>query len=66
MALLQQPAEALAGLPRDTAGNMVRWVQALERGLITPRSSLQAGRAELQARGTTATSSSRATARCRR
>jgi c(7)-type cytochrome triheme protein len=49
LAQLQEPAEALAGLPRDTAGNMVRWMQALERGLITPRSSLQAGRAELQA-----------------
>jgi c(7)-type cytochrome triheme protein len=38
---LQQPAEALAGLPRDTAGNMVRWVQAIESGAITPRTSLR-------------------------
>jgi len=27
--LLQQPGEALAALPRDTAGNLVRWVQAI-------------------------------------
>jgi hypothetical protein len=32
---LQQPAEALAPLPRDSAGNMVRWVQALERSTAT-------------------------------
>ena len=42
LALLQQPAEALAPLPRDTAGNMVRWVDALESGAITPRGSLLA------------------------
>lgn len=40
LALLQQPAEALAPLPRDTAGNLVRWVHALESGAIAPRSSL--------------------------
>lgn len=34
---LQQPAEALAPLPRDTAGNMVRWTQALDSGVITLR-----------------------------
>jgi c(7)-type cytochrome triheme protein len=39
--LLQQPAEALAPLPRDTAGNGVNWVKAIESGAITPRSSLQ-------------------------
>lgn len=43
LAQLQQPAEALAPLPRDTAGNMVRWVQALDAGLIEPRSSLRPG-----------------------
>ena len=37
---LQQPAEALAPLPRDTAGNMVRWVQALDSGAISPRTNL--------------------------
>ena len=38
--LLQQPAEALAPLPRDTAGNQVRWVQALDSGAIAPRTNL--------------------------
>jgi len=40
IALLQQPAEALAALPRDTAGNKVRWVAALESGAINPRTNL--------------------------
>lgn len=40
LALLQQPAEALAPLPRDTAGNLVRWVQALDSGAIAPRNNL--------------------------
>ena len=40
LALLQQPAEALAPLPRDTAGNQVRWVQALDSGAIAPRTNL--------------------------
>ena len=43
LALLQQPAEALAPLPRDTAGNLVRWVQALDSGAIQPRASLLPG-----------------------
>lgn len=38
---LQQPGEALSTLPRDTAGNLVRWVQALDSGAINPRSTLQ-------------------------
>jgi c(7)-type cytochrome triheme protein len=38
--LLQQPGEALSLLPPDTAGNMVRWVNALESGAIRPRTSL--------------------------
>ena len=42
LGLLQQPGEALAGLPRDTAGNQVRWVQALDQGLIQPRANLSA------------------------
>jgi c(7)-type cytochrome triheme protein len=37
---LQQPAEALSTLPRDTAGNLVNWVQALDSGAIEPRSTL--------------------------
>ena len=40
LAQLQQPAEALAPLPRDTAGNQVRWVEALDSGAITPRANL--------------------------
>jgi c(7)-type cytochrome triheme protein len=43
LAQLQQPAEALAPLPRDSAGNQVRWVDALDRGLIAPRASLWSG-----------------------
>jgi len=41
--LLQQPAEALAPLPRDTAGNLVRWVQALDSGAINPRTNILPG-----------------------
>lgn len=41
--VLQEPAEALAPLPRDTAGNLVRWVAALDQGLIQPRASLLPG-----------------------
>lgn len=41
--VLQEPAEALAPLPRDTAGNLVRWVAALDQGLINPRANLLPG-----------------------
>jgi len=37
---LQEPAEALQALPRDSAGNLVRWVQAIDSGAINPRSQL--------------------------
>jgi c(7)-type cytochrome triheme protein len=37
---LQQPAEALAPLPRDTAGNLVNWVAAIDSGAINPRTNL--------------------------
>ena len=40
LAQLQQPAEALAPLPRDGAGNGVNWVKAIEQGVINPRSTL--------------------------
>lgn len=40
---LQQPGDALAVLPPDTAGNMVRWMDALDSGAITPRSSILPG-----------------------
>ncbi len=39
--LLQQPAAALSVLPPDGAGNMVRWVKALEEGHIQPRTALR-------------------------
>jgi len=42
--VLQDPEEALALLPPDTAGNMVNWVTALQRGIISPRSSLREDR----------------------
>jgi c(7)-type cytochrome triheme protein len=38
---LQQPAEALSRLPPDSAGNMVRWVDALEKGVINPRTNIR-------------------------
>lgn len=38
--VLQQPAEALAALPPDTAGNMVNWVRAIDSGAINPRTNL--------------------------
>lgn len=40
VSLLQEPSEALSQLPRDTAGNMVRWVKALEDGYINPRTNV--------------------------
>jgi c(7)-type cytochrome triheme protein len=43
MALLQQPADALALLPRDSAGNMVDWIRAIESGAIEPRTSILPG-----------------------
>lgn len=36
--LLQDPREALAPLAPDTAGNQVRWMEALAKGQIKPRS----------------------------
>ena len=38
--LLQEPAEALSQLPPDTAGNQVRWVEALRNGYIAPRTNI--------------------------
>jgi c(7)-type cytochrome triheme protein len=40
IAQLQQPAEALAPLPRDGAGNRVNWVQAIDTGAINPRTHI--------------------------
>ena len=38
--VMQPPAEALSLLPADTAGNKVRWVQALRDGYINPRTNV--------------------------
>jgi len=38
---LQEPGEALSRLPRDTAGNGVDWIRALNDGYIRPRSTLE-------------------------
>lgn len=40
---LQEPGEALSRLPRDSAGNLVDWVRALEAGAIRPRANLYPG-----------------------
>lgn len=40
---LQEPRQALSVLAPDTAGNQVRWVDALDRGQIVPRSSIDPG-----------------------
>lgn len=40
---LQEPGEALSKLPPDTTGNMVRWVEAIQKGIIKPRPSLKPG-----------------------
>jgi c(7)-type cytochrome triheme protein len=40
---LQQPAEALAALPRDSAGNLVDWVKAIDQGAISPRTNILPG-----------------------
>ncbi len=41
--LKQEPAQALRPLAPDTAGNQVRWVDALEKGQISPRAALRPG-----------------------
>jgi c(7)-type cytochrome triheme protein len=38
--LLQEPREALSRLAPDTAGNQVRWVEALDKGQISPRTNI--------------------------
>jgi c(7)-type cytochrome triheme protein len=38
--LLQEPNDGLANLPPDVVGNKVRWVKALEEGLIAPRTNI--------------------------
>jgi c(7)-type cytochrome triheme protein len=39
--MLQDPRDALAPLAPDTAGNQVRWMEALTQGQIQPRSRVQ-------------------------
>ena len=41
--VLQQPAAALEGMPADTVGNRVRWVDALRDGQIAPRTNILPG-----------------------
>lgn len=41
--LLQEPGQALAKFPPDAVGNQVRWVQALEQGIIAPRANILPG-----------------------
>ena len=43
LSLLQEPAEALGLLPPDTAGNQVRWVEALADGYLEPRTNIYPG-----------------------
>jgi len=38
--VLQEPGQALSELPPDTAGNKVKWVEALSQGDINPRSQI--------------------------
>lgn len=37
---LQEPGEGLSLLPADTAGNLVLWAKALDRGAISPRRNI--------------------------
>lgn len=37
---LMEPRDGLSGLPPDEVGNQVRWPQALDQGLINPRTNI--------------------------
>lgn len=37
---LMEPRDGLSNLPPDDAGNQVRWVHALDQGLINPRTNI--------------------------
>lgn len=37
---LQEPAEALSALPPSNAGNQVLWAEAVQMGIITPRTQI--------------------------
>jgi c(7)-type cytochrome triheme protein len=38
--VLQEPREALSALPRDSVGNNVLWMRALDQGAIQPRTNI--------------------------
>lgn len=40
LAVLQEPGTALLRLPGDPSGNQVNWVEALDRGIINPRTNI--------------------------
>lgn len=40
---LQNPGEALSSFPKDAVGNKVRWVDALQKGYINPRTNILPG-----------------------
>ena len=44
---LQEPSAALSKLPPDTTGNMVRWIEAIQKGIIKPRASLKGAEAKI-------------------
>lgn len=39
--VLQEPSQSLSKLPPDSAGNYVKWVEALDKGLISPRTNIK-------------------------
>lgn len=41
--MLQAPAEALSKLPAETAGDKVKWTEALAKGAIAPRDGINSG-----------------------
>jgi c(7)-type cytochrome triheme protein len=44
---LQEPRAALSQLPPDTTGNMVRWIEAKQKGIIKPLPSLKGAQAKI-------------------
>ena len=44
---LQEPGDALSKLPPDSTGNMVRWIDALQKGYIKPLASLKGAEAKI-------------------
>lgn len=52
MGALQEPSEALRRLPRDTTGDLVDWVAAMNLGEVEPRSTRSGRDAEAERRDT--------------